>query len=326
MRGSKRILALASIALLLAAATTGGHRLLDRYRRQLAAQPTAVAQWERQIAQARQHGAAQQRDLDRLPEEKPVSAVTETAPPTFDSDQRTESERWLRQAKRLKQAFADRSDQWIPELALLHDKGWLRRARVTQLDTPDRTARAFAILRNDARNQFVQFMQRALDAYLKANGGQLPGDTAELRPYLFDPTLDPAMLAQYRMVRTGRLRDAPAGPVIQQKSVIDDDYDATVSVDRREDGSLTNSSRRENDPLEPASRDLNDEMEREVRTAVRAFAAAHRGTLPTAPAQLLPYFDPPLGPLMTESFTRPMTSEERKKFEAEVARLAGVRR
>jgi hypothetical protein len=326
MKRSALLFLFTTVALLLAGAF-GAARLASHYQRQLEAQPAAISRWESQIQQARQQRDALLNCLEAA-RQQPATAASATADsPTPDLTQATETERWVRKVKQLKQLFTQRPDQRIPEFAVLDEKDWLQFARRVELDTEDNRQRAFAIVRNNAKNRFVQFMRDALEVYVKTNHGQLPTDPTELQPYLFAPTLDSAMLAHYEMVRSGSLSDAPAGPVLKLKTLVNESYDDNVSIDRTADSSLNYSSERKRNPEDPNDAgSLNDQIEHDVTLAVRAFVAANHGTLPKSPAEIIPYFDPPLGPAMTEMINRPLTAETQKQFEADIVRMAGPRR
>ena len=314
---------LAIACLLVLALATPRFAIPDQ--RQLQAQPAAAARWEQQIRQARQQRDVLFRQLEAARQHPASSATVVDDPPAADLTQLTETERWVRQAKQLQQLFTQQPGQRIPEFALLGDQDWLGLARRAQLDTEDHRQRAFAIVRNYAKNTFVQIMRDALEAFVKANHGQLPTDTVELQPYLFAPTLDPAMLARYAMVRSGALSDAPEGPVLTEKTIVGEDYDARMNISRNADASLTYGSERKRNPEDPNDAgSLNDQIELDVNIAVRGFVAAHPGTLPKSPAELLPYFDPPLGPAMTEMINRPIPPEKQKEFEADITKRAAT--
>ncbi|HVS54437.1 MAG TPA: hypothetical protein VHD62_18920 [Opitutaceae bacterium] len=326
MTPRRRIFLFLTIACLLAIAL-GAPRYALRYRSRLAAQPAAVARWERQIQQTRQQRDSLWRRLEvaRQQPARSPAAVTDSTSPAPDLLQLTETERWVRQVKQLKQLFAQQPEQRIPELAVLDDQDWLGLGRRVQLDTEDHRARAFALVRNEAKNTFVQLMREALEAYMKANRGQLPTDPTELQPYLFAPTLDPAMLARYEMVRTGALSDAPKGPVLKEKDIVNETYDARMAISREPDATLTYGFDRKRDPADANDAgSLNDQIEHDIDIAVRGFVAAHPGALPKNPAALLPYFNPPLGPAMTESINRPLSAEQQQEFEADIVKRAAA--
>jgi hypothetical protein len=323
MTSRARLFLFTAVALLLAVAFVAP-RLSSRYQLRVQAQAAAVTRWEQQIQHAREQRDALVRRLD---DARRQTATAAEPSPTPDLAQMTEIGRWVRQVKQLKQIFAQRPDQKIPELALLGDQDWLSLARRVQLDTDDNRRRALAIVRNEAKGSFALSMRFALETYVKANHGQLPADTAELQPYLFDPTSDPADLAQYEMLRSGQLSAAPDGPVIKEKSVVDEDYDHRMNISRTADSSLHHGFESKRDPAAPIDdRDLNEQIEQDVNIAVGAFVAKNRGALPRNPGELLPYFDPPLGPAMTEMINRPLTPESQKKFEEDIAKRAAKHR
>ncbi len=317
-----RFLLPTTITLLLVAGALWASRLATRYQSQLQAQPATVARWEQHIQQSREQRDALLRRLDaaRLQQAIPPTPAEPIAAAP-DLAQATEIDRWVRQAKQLKQTFADRPDQKIPELAVLDDRYWLAEARRAKLDTEDNLQRSFAIMRNQAKSTFVQWMLNAMNRYVKENRGQLPADPAELGRY-FNPTLDPAMFAQYEMVHSGKLSDAPVGPVLKLKSVVNEDYDDRMSINRREDASLTYGQDHSHNPSAPPdSRQLADEFKNDAENAIRAFIKANHGTLPVNPTQLVPYFDPPINPLMAAKFNHPMSAEEQKRFQDDMAKI-----
>ena len=313
----------AAFTLLFASSAWWTAHLAIRYRRQLQAQPAAAARLEQQIRRLRRERDALLSRLDAARQQSASAAETpsgsDAAP---DLTQATEVERWVRQTKRLQQIFERRPDQKIPELALLTDLDWLRIARRVKLDTEDNLARAMAIVRNKAKDIFALQLQKALGAYATENHGQIPDDVTELRAYL-DPSLDPALLAQYEMVGPGRSPGIPPDSVMKSKSLVDEDYDDRISFQRGEGDSFTYSTGRHHDPTGPADDgSLEAQIEYDLVTAVRAFAAKNQGALPSNPSELIPYFDPPLGPALTEMLKRPMTPEQQAQFPVNIARLA----
>jgi hypothetical protein len=67
---------------------------------------------------------------------------------------------------------------------------------------------------------------------------------------------------------------------------------------------------------------VNQQLDAEIDLVFRAYGARNPGALPKTPIELVPYFDPPLGPAMTEMITRPLTPEQQKDFEADMAKRA----
>lgn len=326
-----RFLLPATLTLLFAASAWWSARLATRYQRQLQGQPATAARFEHQIQQLRRQRDTVRQRLETASQQPAPVATSPTTPDALpDLAQATEVERWVRHTKRFKQAFERRPDQKIPELSLLNDLHWLRIARRVKFDTEDDLDRAMALMRNKAREFCTQFLQRALTAYVKENHGRLPLDTSELGPYC-DLPLDPALLAQYEMVGAGGQGDASPGTIMKLKSLVDEDYDDRISFQRGEGDSFTYSTGSHQDPAKPRDEgspdhQLNAQLEYDLTIAVRAFVAKNRGALPKSPAELIPYFDPPLGPALTETLSVPMTPEQQNQFPAEIAKLATRRR
>ena len=71
--------------------------------------------------------------------------------------------------------------------------------------------------------------------YLKASGGQLPSDIAELKSYLRYPgdekPVDDSVLQRYQLLHTGKISDfAPDEPLIAEKAPVDDQYDTVFQI------------------------------------------------------------------------------------------------
>jgi hypothetical protein len=332
-----RFLLPATLTCLLATSAGWTANLTARYQRQLQAQSATAARIEQQIQQLRGQRDALLSRLAAARQQPDPSAAAPAGPAAApELAEATEVERWVRQTKRLKQAFERRPDQKIPELALMDDQDWLRTARSVQLDTEDDLDRAMAIMRNKAREDFTRDLQNALTAYVKANNGRLPADTEELEYYCaitgvpmhWTPNL--AICAQYEMVGPGEARGGPPGTIMKLKSLVNEDYDDSLSFQRGAGDTFTHSTSHNQDPAKPRDEgspddQLNAQIEYDLGIAVRAFVAKNRGALPKNPAELLPYFDPPAGPALSEMLKTPLTPEQEKKFPADIAKLAAGR-
>ena len=99
----------------------------------------------------------------------------------------------------LKQRLEQMPDKSIPELQYLDSEAWARIAQTAKLDTEAGVREALSDLRNLAKEKFAPQMGKALQAYAQANGGQLPTDASQLKPY-FELPVDDAALARYQMI------------------------------------------------------------------------------------------------------------------------------
>ncbi|MEO5958371.1 MAG: hypothetical protein ABIR80_04605 [Opitutaceae bacterium] len=251
-----------------------------------------------------------------LSDAPPESAVPVNASEPADAD---EVARWLRRVKQLKQAFAEHPAQRIPQLEMLNDHDWVDIARDAQLETPEGLERALASARVEAKSRFTGKLIGALRAHLAAHGGRLPSDLQELLSQLDGPARDPAMLAQYELTSSGKLRDAPEGLIVKERSVVNDELENRIELTRTGDGSLTF---RNSSPRPKMSNGDTIDGDALIERGIRAFASAHQGKPPSSLEDLLPFLHPGFVRGFTEHVIKnPMTPEQRKIFEEAAAEL-----
>jgi RNA polymerase sigma factor (sigma-70 family) len=121
----------------------------------------------------------------------------------------------------------------IPELKLLTDVDWLSATKEARLDSDVEVRKTLSNLRSLAKNRMP--MGRSLDAFVRANNGQLPTDLSQLKPFfnaalgdaaLNDATLD-AIFQRYKLLRTGAVSDLPPDAwVIAETAPVDREYDS----------------------------------------------------------------------------------------------------
>lgn len=133
--------------------------------------------------------------------------------------------------KELKQWLEQNPNKNIPELQYLTAQEWLRGANYTaDLNTDDAFDRTLSQLRRDAKRTFANSMGEALDNYIAANNGQLPGDISQLGSY-FNPPVDGAILQRYQLLQAGSLSGIPSNePVIGEKAPVDDESDTLFEI------------------------------------------------------------------------------------------------
>jgi RNA polymerase sigma factor (sigma-70 family) len=139
----------------------------------------------------------------------------------------------------------------IPELRFLTDQEWQQVAGIpNKLETDDDFRHVFSNLRERAKDLFVRWLGQALHNYAKANGGMLPADLSQLKPYFTPPALDAnwkpgdpkryellpvedAILQRYQLVQSGKLSEVPQvgtyPPVVVTGNA---DFDARTAAQR----------------------------------------------------------------------------------------------
>jgi hypothetical protein len=324
MTRSSRFLYFASLTVL------GGiawfeNRTIARHREELESQSVAALQLERRI-----NASHHQPPLGR---EFATDGAGVSSEPAMDDNASDPGDpvavsQWLKNVKQLRQAFIGHPAQRIPQLALLNDHEWVALAREAKFETADDIDGALASARTAAKSRFVGYLYSAMESYLGANQGRLPSDLSQLLPFLaaqehaqnYDggaPASDPAMLAQYELKASDRLRNAPEGPIVEEIALIDEELDHRIEL-AYSDGELVLSEI--STSIETSSGDDDGSFER----SVRAFVAANGGAAPNTPADLIPFLDGPLAASIKESITQqPATPEEVRHFKRGVEKLLG---
>lgn len=225
--------------------------------------------------------AARLREENATPTRAAATPVSEL-PSAVDPVLAEEATVWLNRLKRLKSVAAERPEWTIPEMALLAESVWLEQARRRPYySDPDfTTIESLMGLRGFAKAQFATQLMEAALGYLKAHDNQLPASARELAPFFKVPGVTPEMLDRYAVRYSGSYSDVPPdqrAATFVEITTPDEERDQRV-VAGPAGGSL------------PHFRDLRDD----VRHALRNFAAKQAGAKPASPAELLPYFNPPL--------------------------------
>jgi RNA polymerase sigma factor (sigma-70 family) len=138
-------------------------------------------------------------------------------------------------ANPLRKQLEQMPDKYIPELQSLEEKKWAEDAARGKLETEEGIREALGNLRRAAKIRFVARLSDGLTQYTKANGGQLPNDLADLKPYLKDPRdgtpIDDAALQRYQLLHNGKITDFSSNePLIAEKAPVDDQYDTVFQV------------------------------------------------------------------------------------------------
>ncbi len=148
---------------------------------------------------------------------------------------------WAGNAEKLKARFEEQPEMKIPELQFLRDQDWLYRAQFS-LDrmetwTDYQWRNNLMNLRESAKALTAQHLGTALNNFLLAHDGLLPGDLHQLIPYYapydgFPQNLDPAILSRYRLLASGSLRDLPFESVLIEEvaAPADADFDTHFQI------------------------------------------------------------------------------------------------
>ena len=187
---------------------------------------------------------------------------------------------WLTRVDQLKQAVQNMPDKKIPELQLLTERNWLDAVKDAKpLQTEADVRQALNNLRDSAKMTFGEIAKDALAKYAEANGGQLPGQWSQLKPY-FETPVDDAVLQRWQLLKTGNLGQAQNDNLFAETAPpVDPQYDSFYEFSMN---GLT-------------SYDLS-KPSNVVELATAQFAEAHNGLLPNDASQLTPYLKRPMAP------------------------------
>lgn len=195
---------------------------------------------------------------------------------------------WLQRTRQLKELFVARPDAAIPELRLLGDLQWLSLSQDARFNTEEQIRKLLAAARSSAKFVFCGQLDAALRRFTKASGGQLPADITHLAAF-FETPPDPTMLARYHMTRSGTIEGNPGDWAIEEKALIDLEYDSTMHVQAA--GGFGGSS------------GIGSEFYNGLGRAIQAYQRAN-GREVEDPQELAAYFQPPLNADRRERFLK----------------------
>jgi hypothetical protein len=216
------------------------------------------------------------------------------AAPSQDAALSAQMATWLSNIDRLKAAFEQQPNLRIPELQLLNEKSWTDVASRAKFDTEADTRRALALVRNAATNQMATKLQKALNAYLKANDGTLPDSLAQLTPFLQSP-IDASWLDRYELGQTGKLSDVPArsrNDLITIKTPVDVEFDSYWRIGTS--GFVVGSF-----------------LSEDIAAARRAFSTANGGQKAISATQLAPFLKWPVDESTVQKYLNPLPAGPR---------------
>lgn len=153
-------------------------------------------------------------------------ALTQT-PQNTDSD----AHHWPARVTQLQQCLELNPAARIPEMKLLDEGDWLSVAKDFPLKTQNDYRRALSALRATAQHKFGEQAYQALQAFQRAQGGQVPANFAMLEPY-FDTPPDPAILTRWTIAFPETLPAFALGSdfVATQMSAVDPEIDGATFV------------------------------------------------------------------------------------------------
>ena len=207
---------------------------------------------------------------------------------------------WLGRVNRLKQFLRGSPQKGIPEMQYLNSNDWLSVTLDNSLDTDAKIRSALSKLREMAKMkpQISGNISDGLQAYTKANHGDIPTDPLQLQPYL-NPPLSADILQRYEIaaevpgkndangvIRDGLQMTGNGRIVLQEKSPVDADYDTWFGFTEKGGWAINGIS----------------ELGKTVNTATEAYAKANPGHKATSPEQLLPYLATPIEPTRLKEY------------------------
>jgi hypothetical protein len=189
-------------------------------------------------------------------------------------------------------------------MEFLADKDWAAATRDADLDSDDGMRQAMSALRSAAKDNFFKAMRDAIKKYAAAaNGGDLPGDPAQfaqavnangglmpselaqLKPY-FGVPVDDTTLQRYQFVFIGKLHDNLSDTLVKEIAPpVDAEYDT-----HHEMGLYSGGVRSVNLIADA------------VAAAAKGYAQANNGQTPSEPAQIAPYLKQPLDPVLVQKY------------------------
>ncbi len=222
-------------------------------------------------------------EANRLPDEKlnelmklrgEVTQLRSDAQALATTESATKN--WMAKITLLKQKLEQMPDKKIPELQFLTEKDWGNAAWSADLNTEDGIRQALSKLREFAKNTFLnEMMKDAIKKYLATNGGILPTDLSELRPY-FEVPVDDVMLQHYKLLQNGKPTEHES-LVEEIAEPVDNEYDSWHQIS-----------------LGGASGSGVNKVQSAIFDAANAFTKDNNGQKPNESSQIVPYLKQPI--------------------------------
>jgi hypothetical protein len=116
---------------------------------------------------------------------------------------------WLSRLKTLKKYVSETPGSLIPESQFLNEEDWIESSfRNKELTTERGMSAALQHLDSRAEVNFAGIMIGALQKFLEANGGELPSQLTELKPY-FRVSVGDDVLERYELLQKGNVKNIP---------------------------------------------------------------------------------------------------------------------
>lgn len=180
--------------------------MVEALRRQLAEQ---AGQHQREVEEARNQVAVEQelrREFQarlvaesRLREQLARRGADLAAVNQVLATNAPESRAWMLRAAQLQERARVAPEMNMPELQWATARDWLDASK-DPMETEDDYRAAFSTVRALVEGRFAGQVHEALQRHLAASAGRFPAQIEQLAPY-FDPPLDPALLARWRVRR-----------------------------------------------------------------------------------------------------------------------------
>lgn len=260
-------------------------RSIVTQREQYAALLEKQRQLDAERAALRRESGSVAAELKHADEQLAAMPASEAQNAELKPEHRDEIDRWLARVRKLRQLFADKPDQRVPEMQFLKDEDWLRVAKTMPMETDEDLRGAAGQIRSRAIGYLVSRISVAARKYQAATKGERPAGMQALVPY-FDGPVDPSLLERYeitgRPATMGASANAPNWG-ISNTAPIDPDYDTRYQLTPT--GGMTAGS---------GLLTWRPELAERQRAAAARFRRERPNDLAKGLDDLLPYFDPPL--------------------------------
>jgi RNA polymerase sigma factor (sigma-70 family) len=136
----------------------------------------------------------------------------------------------LAKVAELKGQFDQMPDKKIPEMQFLAPQDWFEVALQPGYSNTTQVRYNLNSLRRKAKDKFAVMMADALSDYAQSNGGRLPSDLSQLKPFFASP-VDDAVLSRYQLLQSGNLSQMlPQSDLVAEKSTVDEKFDSLYSI------------------------------------------------------------------------------------------------
>ncbi|WP_342750970.1 hypothetical protein OH491_08325 [Termitidicoccus mucosus] len=212
-------------------------------------------------------------------------------------DQENELDRWLGNIIQLRNFIKHHSEYAIPEFRYLTTKDWLAAAEGGQMASEADYRKALALLRERAKRPVCVELCQGIQAFSKANDGNLPRGLEDIVSYL-PKDFDPDILARYENNPHGQMDGvivigASNQWIIKEISQVDDIWDSRFYLSTT-GGMMV--------------RGIDYSEEKIVQTAIKTYENQF-GIEPTDTEQIIQYIDNKIGKDKINKIYKSLTSK-----------------